>query len=125
MQVKLIAPGLKAATGAASGPVFNELPANPQLFAEVVGELPRWQPEVRPAPAKLRLKIATGADCQHQIDASNDAARIGQPVIVEVAIDDSKRTAFTEGVFKADFHRFTLTQKARAVGRAVLRKVTG
>lgn len=72
-----------------------------------------------------RLKIATGADYQRQIDASNDAARIGQPEIVEVAIDDSKRTAFTEGVFKADFQRFTLTQKPRAVGRAVLRKVTG
>lgn len=46
-------------------------------------------------------------------------------MIVEVAIDDSKRKAFTEGVFKADFQRFTLTQKPRAVGRAVLRKVTG
>lgn len=46
-------------------------------------------------------------------------------MIVEVAIDDSQRTAFTEGVFKADFHRFTLTQKARAVGRAVLHTVTG
>lgn len=46
-------------------------------------------------------------------------------MIVEVAIDDSKRTAFTEGVVKTNFQRFTLTQKARVVGRAVLRTVTG
>jgi acetolactate synthase-1/2/3 large subunit len=46
-------------------------------------------------------------------------------VIVEVSIDYSKRTAFTEGVVKTNFQRFTLSQKARAVGRALVRKVTG
>lgn len=71
------------------------------------------------------FKIATDADLDKQIAAANAAAQIGQPVIVEVSMDYSKRTAFTEGVVKTNFQRFTLMQKARAVGRAVVRKVTG
>jgi len=70
------------------------------------------------------LKIDSDADCQRQIDAANAAARQGRPVIVEVAVDYTKRTAFTEGVVKTNFQRFTLAQKARAIGRAVYRKIT-
>lgn len=51
---------------------------------------------VAKAVGALYLMIATDADCQRQIDATNAAARAGQPVIVEVAIDNSKRTAFPE-----------------------------
>ncbi|NMM76938.1 thiamine pyrophosphate-binding protein [Acidovorax sp. SRB_24] len=71
------------------------------------------------------LKIANDADLVGQIAAANAAAETGQPVIVEVAIDYSKRTAFTEGVVKTNFERFTLAQKVRAVTRALLRRVTG
>ena len=42
-----------------------------------------------------------------------------------MSIDYSKHTAFTEGVVKSNFQRFTVAQKVRAVGRALLRKVTG
>jgi acetolactate synthase-1/2/3 large subunit len=42
-----------------------------------------------------------------------------------VDIDYGKRTAFTEGVVKTNFERFTLSQKVRAVSRALVRKVTG
>ncbi|HNG79181.1 MAG TPA: hypothetical protein PLW24_06935 [Burkholderiaceae bacterium] len=38
---------------------------------------------------------------------------------------DRHRSAFTEGVVKTNFQRFTLRQKARALSRALLRKVTG
>jgi acetolactate synthase-1/2/3 large subunit len=71
------------------------------------------------------LKINNDAELASQMTAANATALTGQPVIVEVAIDYSKRTAFTEGVVKTNFQRFTLSQKARAVGRAVLRKLTG
>lgn len=71
------------------------------------------------------FKIAGDADLNGQIAAANAMAKLGRPVIVEVNIDYSKRTAFTEGVVKTNFQRFTLTQKARALSRAVLRKVTG
>jgi acetolactate synthase-1/2/3 large subunit len=71
------------------------------------------------------FKIATDADLTEKIAAANAMAKTGQPVIVEVSMDYSKRTAFTEGVVKTNFQRFTLKQKARALGRAVVRKVTG
>lgn len=71
------------------------------------------------------VKIDTDADLAGQITVANAMAAAGRPVIVEVNIDYSKRTAFTEGVVKTNFARFTLAQKARAVGRALFRKVTG
>lgn len=71
------------------------------------------------------LRIATDAELDAQIAAADAAARAGQPVIVEVSMDYSKRTAFTEGVVKTNFRRFTLGQKARAVSRALVRKVIG
>lgn len=77
------------------------------------------------AVGALYLKIDTDADLERQIAAANTVAKSGQPVIVEVAIDYSKRTAFTEGVVKTNFQRFTLAQKARALSRALVRKVTG
>jgi acetolactate synthase-1/2/3 large subunit len=77
------------------------------------------------AVGALYLKIDTDADLEKQMAAANAAAQTGQPVIVEVTIDYSKRTAFTEGVVKTNFQRFTLLQKARAVSRALVRKVTG
>jgi len=48
-----------------------------------------------------------------------------QPVIVDVRIDYSKRTRFTKGVVKTNLERFSISNKARFVGRALLRKVTG
>jgi acetolactate synthase-1/2/3 large subunit len=71
------------------------------------------------------FKIASDADLAEQISQANTMAKTGQPVIVEVAMDYSKRTAFTEGVIKTNFNRFTLMQKARAVSRALVRRVTG
>ncbi len=69
------------------------------------------------------LKIAGDADLEGQIAAANTAAAAGQPVIVEVSIDYSKRTAFTEGVVKTNFKRFSLSEKVRAVTRALVRRV--
>ncbi|MDE2505183.1 MAG: thiamine pyrophosphate-binding protein, partial [Burkholderiales bacterium] len=71
------------------------------------------------------LRIADDAALAASIAAADAAAARGQPVIVEVDIDYSRRTAFTEGVVKTQFKRFTLGQKARALSRAMARKVTG
>ena len=70
------------------------------------------------------LKIANDAELKDQMAAANAAAAKGQPVIVEVNIDYSKRTAFTEGVVKTNFKRFSLSEKMRAVTRALVRRVT-
>lgn len=47
------------------------------------------------------------------------------PVLVDVRIDYSKRTRFTEGVVKTVLRRFPLRDRARFIGRALWRKVTG
>jgi len=57
-------------------------------------------------------------------DAFATAAK-GQPVIVDVKIDYSKRTRFTQGVVKTVLKRFPLGDKFRFIGRALVRKVTG
>jgi acetolactate synthase-1/2/3 large subunit len=59
------------------------------------------------------------------IEAALAAAQAGQPVIVDVRIDYSKRTRFTQGVVKTVLKRFPLGDKFRFIGRAVVRKVTG
>ncbi len=57
-------------------------------------------------------------------DALATAAR-GQPVLVDVRIDYSKRTRFTEGVIKTNLKRFGLADQARLVGRALWRRLAG
>ena len=49
----------------------------------------------------------------------------GEPVLVDVRIDYSKRTRFTQGVVKTVLQRFPMRDRARFIGRALLRKVTG
>ena len=53
------------------------------------------------------------------------AARAGQPALVDVRIDYSKRTRFTTGVVATVLKRFPLGDKVRFIGRAVVRKITG
>lgn len=48
-----------------------------------------------------------------------------QPVIVDVHIDYSKRTRFTQGVVKTALKSFPLRDKVRFAVRALVRKITG
>ena len=52
-------------------------------------------------------------------------AALNKPVIVDVKIDYSKRTRFTKGIVKTNLERFSTGNKARFIGRALIRKVTG
>lgn len=80
------------------------------------------------------MALATGAayvpmngdaDIAEAIARARQTAATGRPVIVDVAVDYSKRTAFTLGAVKTNFRRFPLAQRLRMVGRAVKRKITG
>jgi acetolactate synthase-1/2/3 large subunit len=46
-------------------------------------------------------------------------------VVVDLIMDYSKRTAFTQGAVKTNFKRLPLAQRLRMVTRAVKRKITG
>ena len=56
---------------------------------------------------------------------ANQLAAAGQPVIVDVKVDYSKRTAFTAGATSTTFGRFPLGAKLRFLARALVRRVTG
>jgi acetolactate synthase-1/2/3 large subunit len=53
------------------------------------------------------------------------AAAAGEPVLVDVRIDYTKRTRFTDGVIRTNLKRFGIADQARLVGRALWRKLTG
>ncbi|WP_169543146.1 thiamine pyrophosphate-binding protein [Sneathiella aquimaris] len=61
-------------------------------------------------------------------DAMAEAASIaatGKPVVVDVEIDYSKKTAFTKGTVKTNFKRLPAGTKARFLGRSLFRHVLG
>ncbi len=62
------------------------------------------------------------ADVTHQ---ALEITRQDRPVIVNVAIDYSKKTAFTKGTVQTNFKRFPVGTKMRFLGRALSRKITG
>ncbi len=68
-------------------------------------------------------------DSDHQarkvVAEAASLAREGRPVLVEVAIDYSRRTWFTRGVVKTNLGRLPLADRLRLVGRALVRRVTG
>lgn len=59
------------------------------------------------------------------IERALAAAAGGRPVLVDVRIDYSRRTRFTEGTIATNLKRFDLGTQARLVGRALWRKLTG
>jgi acetolactate synthase-1/2/3 large subunit len=71
------------------------------------------------------LRMTSDADIGPALDQAFAAAAANRPVIVDVAVDYSKRTRFTEGIVKTNLERFDLGTKARLVGRALWRRVTG
>jgi len=71
------------------------------------------------------IGIDNDSDCKEGIRRAIAFAERDRPVIVDVKIDYSKRTRFTKGIVKTNLERFNFSNKARFVGRALLRKVTG
>ena len=71
------------------------------------------------------LRLNSNDDCAQLIAEARRLAAGNIPVLVDVEIDYSKRTCFTEGAVKANFRRFPLVQRLRMAGRAVKRKITG
>jgi acetolactate synthase-1/2/3 large subunit len=71
------------------------------------------------------VALASNQEVGLAIAEARSVAADGRPVIVDVKIDYSKRTAFTNGTAKSTFKRFPLSQRLRFAGRALLRKVTG
>jgi acetolactate synthase I/II/III large subunit len=71
------------------------------------------------------VDLAEDAALASAIGQASALAAGGRPVIVDVRIDYSKRTAFTVGAGKTTFLRLPLSQKARILGRALGRRIFG
>ena len=86
---------------------------------------------------KIRIEgvaTATGAAYFHLqndheikkiIEEAKTISETGQPVIIDVNIDYSKKTYLTKGVVKTNLSRFPLKEKIRFLGRALKRHVIG
>ncbi|MDP6873994.1 MAG: thiamine pyrophosphate-binding protein [Alphaproteobacteria bacterium] len=68
-----------------------------------------------------------GADDEATVmaEARRLAAEAGQPVIVDVAIDYSRKSAYTKGAARTNAKRLPMRETLRFIGRIVTRKVTG
>lgn len=71
------------------------------------------------------LEVAANAEVADAIARARELAATGRPVIVDLIVDYSKRTAFTAGAVKTNFKRFPLAQRLRLVTRALTRRITG
>lgn len=80
--------------------------------------------------------LAATTDCEFlTLTAQDDPATIidqalaladqNRPVLVDVQVDYSKRTRFTQGVVKSTLKRFTPQDKMRTISRALWRRFTG
>jgi acetolactate synthase-1/2/3 large subunit len=71
------------------------------------------------------VRIADDAGLVRGVDQAHRIAAENRPVIVDVLVDYSKRTTFTQGAVRTNLKRFPLRQKLRVVARALARRVTG
>lgn len=71
------------------------------------------------------ISVAANAEVPQAIARAREFAAGGRAVIVDLIMDYSRRTAFTQGAVKTNFKRLPLAQRLRMVTRAVKRKITG
>ncbi len=71
------------------------------------------------------LPLTSDDDVERVLLEANRLAGERRPVLVDVAIDYSRKTFFTRGVVKANLHRLPLRDRVRFIGRALVRKLTG
>jgi len=69
------------------------------------------------------LRIENNRELASTIGQAFELAESNKPVMVDVNIDYSKPTSFTQGVVKTNIQRLPFDTKVRMIGRAVYRKV--
>jgi acetolactate synthase-1/2/3 large subunit len=71
------------------------------------------------------VRIENNDEIKSGLTKARALAQEDKAVILDINIDYSKATAFTEGAVKTNLKRMPLPTKVRMVGRALVRKVTG
>lgn len=71
------------------------------------------------------VRIGDNASIEAGMAEAFEVSDRGVPVVVDVRVDYSKRSRFTQGIVKTNLGRFPLREKIRFVSRALTRKITG
>ncbi|WP_394175403.1 thiamine pyrophosphate-binding protein [Thalassotalea litorea] len=70
------------------------------------------------------VRVETNDDLNVAISEARELAKRNRPVILDINIDYTKATAFTQGIVKTNLKRMPLGTKVRMIGRAIYRKIT-
>ncbi|WP_169567636.1 thiamine pyrophosphate-binding protein [Sneathiella limimaris] len=98
----------------------QDLPYN-QKTCTVMGELN--VAAIAAATGAEYLEILSNKNAEGVAKDALSVARGGKPVIVNVLIDYSKKTAFTKGTVQTNFKRFPVGTKVRILGRSLYRRL--
>jgi acetolactate synthase I/II/III large subunit len=101
---------------------FQQIPLN-RSTCTVLGEMK--VEGIAQATGAAYLAMHHDGEIDGVIAKAFEISKQGQPVLVDVKVDYSKRTRFTKGVLMANFSRFTLGEKVRFIGRSAIRHVLG
>ena len=101
---------------------FQKTPLN-RKTCTIIGEIKLEGVAMATGAAYLEMK--NNNDVSVVMDKAFEISQKGQPVVVDVKIDYSKKTCFTKGVVKVNLGRFPLGQKARFISRALKRHILG
>jgi acetolactate synthase-1/2/3 large subunit len=71
------------------------------------------------------LRLGCDAEIPPVLERVQDITSEGRPVLVDVALDYSRKTYFTKGVVKTNLLRLPWPDRLRFLGRALTRKVLG
>ncbi len=101
---------------------FQKIPLN-RSTCTVLGEMK--VEGIAQATGAAYLAMPHDGEIDAVIEKAFDISKRGQPVIVDVKVDYSKRTRFTKGVLIANLSRFALGDKVRFIGRSIIRHIFG
>lgn len=71
------------------------------------------------------VRLSRDAEVEDVVQYVAEVTRAGRPVVVDTAIDYTRRTFFTEGVVKTTLHRLPVRDRIRFVVRALARRLRG
>ena len=96
------------------------------LSRKTASELPDYDAVALAASLGVEgLRLARDADTDGVLARVREILAEGRPVLVDAAIDYSRKTFFTAGVVKTNLLRFSWPERLRFIARALGRKVLG
>ena len=101
---------------------FQQIPLN-RKTCTILGEIKIEG--IAQATGAAFFEIQNDLEIEKVMKEAFKISTTGRPVLVDVKVDYSKKTAFTKGVVSVNFGRFTLGQKFRFIGRAAKRHLFG